>query len=206
MPKGMVNSSSIQVNWIAGYGNGKLYLAFTNQSDEDVVTNILLDQATSFVDPSKVYNAKLYVQNKPSGKMNVKNGSMELSVKAKGITAVVIDGVDVKTRFQHKLRSDLPKWRTNYTTVNFYDDRAVVFDFGTGLKSVYVWNESNDKNYVQTTLHYSVDGVKGKIVKRGYPYEYTVPLTDENSVFEYWFESLKEDGTIELSEKGRLHK
>ena len=206
MPKGMVNSSSIQVNWIAGYGNGKLYLAFANQSDGDVMTNIHLDEATSFVDPAKTYNARLYVENKPFGSMKIKNGSMELVVKAKGITAVIIDGVDVKTKFQHKLRSDSPKWKTNYTTVNFYDDRAVVFDFGTGLKSVYVWNESNNKNYVQTTLHYSVDGVEGEIVKNGYPYEYTVPLTDENSVFEYWFESLKADGTVELSEKGRLEK
>lgn len=206
MPKGMVTSSSIQANWIAGYGNGKLYVALANQSDEDIVTEISFDPETSSVDASRTYTARLYVQNKPAGEVTVKDGKVSLSVKAKGITAIIVDGVEVKTRFQHKLRSDAPKWRVNHTSVGFFEDKAVVFDFGEGLKSIYVWNESENEDYVSTTLHYAIDGKEGTIRKDGYPYEYTVLLSDEDSVFEYWFEGVAPDGSTVSSRKGKLER
>ncbi len=206
MPSGMVSTSSVQANWIAGYGNGKLYLALANQSDEDIVTEVSFDPMTSFVCPERNYVAHLYVQNRPAGSVVVKNGKARLSVKAKGVTAIILDGVEVKTQFQHKLRSDAPKWNVNHTSVGFYDDKAVVFDFGEGLKSVYIWNESENEDYVTTVLHYSIDGVENTITKTGYPYEYTVPLSDESSVFEYWFEALTPEGKTVTSEKGRLEK
>lgn len=161
---------------------------------------------TSFVCPERNYVAHLYVQNRPAGSVVVKNGKARLSVKAKGVTAIILDGVEVKTQFQHKLRSDAPKWNVNHTSVGFYDDKAVVFDFGEGLKSVYIWNESENEDYVTTVLHYSIDGIENTITKTGYPYEYTVPLSDESSVFEYWFEALTPEGKTVTSEKGRLEK
>lgn len=206
MPEGMVRTSSIQANWIAGYGNGKLYVALANQSDEDIVTDVTFDQATSSVSADKSYDAVVYNQNRPAGKTKVENGKVTLSVKAKGVSAIVVDGVEVQTRFQKKLRSDAPKWRINHTSVGFFEDKAVVFDFGEGLKSVYVWNESENEDYVRTTLHYSIDGKEASVTKTGYPYEYTVSLDDDDSVFEYWFEALTPDGRSVSSEKGRLER
>lgn len=206
MPSGLVASSSIQTNWIAGYGNGKLYLALSNQSEDDVVTELEFNPVSSFVDPAKDYEAKVFRQNKSAGKAVVQNGRITLPVKAKGITALIIDGVDVNADFQRRLRSQSPAWKVNHTSVGFWEDKAVYFDFGEGLRSVYVWNESETDDYVRTILHYEVNGKAGSMVKEGYPYEYTVLLEDDDTVFEYWFEAVKPDGTIESSDRGRLEK
>ena len=206
MPEGMVKSSSIQANWIAGYGNGKLYLALSNQSEDDIRTEIVLDPTSSYVDPSREYEARLFIQNKAAGKAVVENGKITLPVKGKGITAIIIEGVDVDADFQRRLRSESQPWKVNHTSVGFREDKAVCFDFGEGLRSVYVWNESETDDFIQTTLHYEVNGKAGSIVKNGYPYEYTVLLADDDTVFEYWFEAVRPDGTVETSERGRLEK
>src|SRR5205823_4125733 len=36
LPRGLLKSDSIQLNYLAGYGNGKLYLALANQSKQPV--------------------------------------------------------------------------------------------------------------------------------------------------------------------------
>lgn len=87
----------------------------SNQSEDDIRTEIVLDPTSSYVDPSREYEARLFIQNKAAGKA-------------------------------------------------------------------------------------------GSIVKNGYPYEYTVLLADDDTVFEYWFEAVRPDGTVETSERGRLEK
>jgi hypothetical protein len=45
MPKGLAKTDNVEVNYVAGRGNGKLYLALTNQSDQDVTTTLTLNDA-----------------------------------------------------------------------------------------------------------------------------------------------------------------
>ena len=206
MPAGMIESSSIQTNYLSGYGNGRLYVALSNQSSEKVRTTLTFDPSTSFVSKDKVYSAVLWKDNKPKGKVKVRNGQVTLDVSGDGITAIAIEGVDVKPSFQSRVGLPEGKWAHNYTSTGFEKDRAVVFDFGPGLISVYVWNEANNEKYEVTTLHYAIDGVWQEVTKSGYPYEYTIPLSDSNSTFEYWFEAVTPEGKTVRSKNGFLCK
>ena len=128
MPAGLVQVSDIQADYIAGYGNGKLYLALSNQSDRDIEVKVTFDPDGSFIDPGKEYRCKVWIQNLESGSAAVSGGEIMLPLKAKGITAVAIDGVDVKTRFQDKLQKGGGKWGKNFTSTGFENDRAVSFE------------------------------------------------------------------------------
>lgn len=206
LPAGLLTCSDIQANYLAGYGNGKLYVALVNQSDKAISTTVCFDPVKSFVNPSVRYTASLWKDNEPAGTVVVENGSVTLPVSPEGITAIAIDGVEVKTSFQWKLLADNGKWSKNYTSAGFCNDRAVLFDFGPSLRSVYVWNESDNSRYVSTRLHYAIDGVWAHEDKTGYPYEYTITIPDEATCFEYFFEAVKPDGTVHKSEKGIIHK
>ena len=204
MPVGMITSSSIQTNYLAGYGNGKLYVALSNQSPGKVRTTLSFDPATSFLSKDKVYKATLWVDNQPQGKVTVRGGQVTLDVSGHGITAIAIEGVAVKPSFQNQVGASDGKWAVNYSSIGFENDRAVIFDFGPGLKSVYVWNESNNEKYKATTLHYAIDGRWQSISKTGYPYEYTIPLPDDAGSFSYWFEAVTPDGKTVSSDEGHL--
>lgn len=206
MPIDLVDVSNIQVNYLAGYGNGKLYLALSNQSPDDLDVTISFNQEKSFVDPTRTYTVKLWKENKPAGKGTVKQGEITLPVKGKGITAMAIEGVEVEPKFQKKFFTETENWSKSHTSVGFENDRAVLFDFGDDLLSVYVWNEANNSRFVKTTLHYAVDGVWDKKEKISYPYEYTIELPKTAKKFEYWFESQTPSGLIQKSVNGELIK
>ena len=206
MPAGLLESSDIQANWFAGYGNGSLYVALVNQSDKAISTTVSFDPAKSFVDPSRRYTARVWKDNKPAGNAVVENGRITLNLSPEGITAIAVEGVEVKTSFQWKLLADNGKWSRNYTSTGFCNDRAVLFDFGPSLRSVYVWNEADNSRFVSTRLHYAIDGVWASEDKAGYPYEYTIAVPDDAVRFEYYFEAIAPDGTVCKSETGLLNK
>lgn len=208
MPSDIVKVSDIQANYLTAYGNGKLYLALSNQSDRDIEVKVDFDQEKSFIDPSLEYTCKVWSQNEPSEQLKVNNGSIVLPLMAKGITAIAIDGVDVKPAFQSIFgKENGPKWKKNYTSVGFEDDRAVLFDFGDALRSVYVWNEADNSRFSKVILHYSIDGEPEKtMIEIGYPYEFTVELTENAENFSYWFEGITPSGKTEKSGKGTLEK
>lgn len=208
MPSGIVSVSDIQANYLTAYGNGKLYLALSNQSDEDITVTVNFSPEKSFVNPEKEYACRVWRQNSETASSTVRNGCIELDVKAKGITAIAVEGVEVSTAFQKKLYAESEgKWNVNYTAVSFEDDRAVLFDFGEGLRSVYVWNEADNTVFRRVTLHYSIDGKEEiALSKTGYPYEYTIDIPDSASEFSYWFEGVTPSGETVKSEVGHLSK
>jgi hypothetical protein len=206
MPANLLEVSNIQANYLAGYGNGKLYVALSNQSAKDQDVTLIFNPDKSFVDPSKEYTVKLWKQNKPAGSATIKQGKITVSLKAEGITAIAIEGVDVHTKFQKKIFTPSEKWSKNYTSVGFEKDRAVFFDFGDDLLSVYVWNEANNSRFKKTTLHYAIDGQWEQKTKFSYPYEYTVEIPKSAKKFEYWFESTTPSGSVAKSKTGELCK
>ena len=204
MPKGMIALSDIQANYLAGYGNGKLYVAIVNQSSIARRITLRFDPATSFVDPSRTYRVRLWVDNRPAGFTTLKNGEIKLPLSGKGITAIAIEQVEVRPHFQAKFEISTSVWAKNYTSVDFENDRAVLMNFGKDLSSVYVWMEADNKRFRHVTLCYAIDGVWKEMQKTGYPYEYTVEIPDTANSFEYYFKAERPDGVWVNSRHGKL--
>ena len=202
MPAGIVHLSDVQANYICGYADGKFCLALSNQSDGDIDVTVSFDPVKSFVDPSRSYPCRVWEQNAETDAREVLNGRLTLRVKARGITAVSLDGVKVKTMFQSRLGHGTgPGWTLDHCSAGFFKDRAVLMDFGPGLRSVYVWNEADNTRFSRVVLHYSIDGAEERqIPKTGYPYEYTVEIPDGASSFSYRFEAFSSDGRRTVSE------
>lgn len=207
MPSDIVTVSDIQANYLTAYGNGKLYLALANQSDEDRTVTVCFNEKESFVDPSASYECRLWKQNIPSGTAKVENGRISLELPAGGITAIAIDGVDVQTDFQHKAyERDRKKWSVNYASAGMSGDKAVLFDYAPDLRSVYVWTQADEREISEMKLHYTTDDGKEKtVVKNTFPFEFTVQLPENASSFTYWLECVRKDGTAAVSEKAMLH-
>lgn len=205
LPAGLLSSSNIQANYICGYGNNKLYVAFSNQSKENIRTTIKFNPEKSFIDPAITYTAQVWKQNRKAGTVTIRNASVDIDIKGEGISAIIIDDVDVKTSFQKKIQNGREKWAKNFTHVGFENDRAVILDFGPELRNVYVWNEANNSVFSRTILHYAIDGKWSAIEKTSYPYEYSIELPEDASEFRYFFESYTPAGEKRLSRTGVLY-
>jgi hypothetical protein len=207
MPKGLLTSSNVQVNYLAARGNGKLYLALTNQSKEAVTTTLTLDKKLLKLVPGQVYSAKVWKDNKPSEGVSIANGEVTVDVAAEGITALAIDGLSITPVFQNKVMEKSLAWKTDTANLEFGGgSKAVLFNFGPDLQSVYSFTQATGETFKKVMFHYSCDGKWASTTKESYPFEFTVEVPRDTKEFRFRYEGTDKDGKTSTSEEGVLVK
>jgi len=205
MPKGLLTSSNVQINYLAARGNGKLYLALANQSKEAVTTTLTLNSGLLKLAPGQVCSAKVWKDNKPSGSVSMTNGEVTVEVSAEGITALAIDSLPVSPAFQSKLTENAPAWKKDSGELAFGGgSKAVLFNFGPDLQSVYTFTKATGEIFKKVTLHYACNGKWAAVTKESYPFEFTVPIPRDTREFRFRYEGTEKDGSTKSSEEGIL--
>ncbi|MDT8390066.1 MAG: hypothetical protein RRC34_06115 [Lentisphaeria bacterium] len=198
MPRGLVDVSTSEVNYIVARGSKSLCLAFCSQGFESGAATVTLNTklVPALADSTKT--ARVWVNNKPATPVEVVNGRFSIQVPAKGIVALVIDGVDVHPSFQEGF-ADLGEndvWRDAY--VEFADPaaRALVLNFGSAYRSLYVYLKDSKRDYASVRLYCTIGDRELKQVDNDFPWEFTVPLTADDKQINFVVEGTRPDGTV----------
>ena len=207
LPKGLLKADSLQFNYIAGRGNGKLYLAFANQSSNSVTTSISLNP--KLVVASGEHPCQVWTDNVSSSPMIAKDGHVRIKLTPKGITCLAIAGVEVKVGVQEAMldASSPPLSAESFATVNtaFGEVTATALRFGKGLTTVHVWLKAGPKQVRSAELNFNLDGVAKQLKCSEYPFELTVPVADGESMFECKVRAQTTDGTNQVSQPIKIH-
>lgn len=205
MPKGLLTSSNLQINYLAARGNGKLYLALANQSKEAVTTTLTLNSELLKLASGKVLSAEMWIDNKPSQRVKIMNGKVAVTVSAAGITAIAIEGISMSPGFQTKLREKTPPWKKDSANLAFGGgSTAVLFNFGPDLQSVYTFTQATGETFKKVTLHYACNGKWSSVTKESYPFDFTVDVPRDTDEFRFRYEGFAKDGVPESSDVGIL--
>ena len=189
MPSGLLDIDDIQLNYIAGRGNGKLYVALTNQSNEAIETKIRFDLDKAGLQADCNYGCQVWKDgHRASQDAIVSNGVVEVFVSPKGMTALAVVGADPITQFQGSFYSRGTPWTKDFSTVDFHDDQSFILNMGRGLVSAYFMTAANNEVFQDVTVKFRFDGGPWQSASRtGYPYEFTVEVPDEVGRIEYAF-------------------
>ena len=125
-----------------------------------------------------------------------------------GQTAVVIEGLKVTPKFQHKLlaaKAD-QAWKKDFAEIDYGNARAMILNFGPAAKTAYVYLQADDSAFKEVTLNYTVGEKKNAITDAAYPFEFTVPLPADASDFEFQLKGLTVDGRSPGSEAVTLQR
>ncbi|MCX6968239.1 MAG: hypothetical protein NTZ46_10780 [Verrucomicrobia bacterium] len=205
MPHGLLSSSNVQINYLAARGNGKLYLALTNQSKEPVTTTLTLNSELLDLKKGKVYSAKVWKDNQLAGTASVIDGQVSLIVSPDGMTALAIDGVTARPVFQAKVGESSTPWKKDSEELSFGGgSKAVLFNFGPNLQSVYSFTKATNEVYSKVTLHYACNGKWSAVTKESYPFEFTVEVPRDTDEFRFRYEAVTKQGGTDHSEEGIL--
>lgn len=202
MPRKMLKTGSIELNYIAARGNNRLHIALMNQSNEQVTTELILNPGVIGLDIGKTYKAALWRENTPANTTTLSNGSLNVIVQPMGITAVTIEGIMIKPKFQHKIQSlrESDAWKNDYASIDFAGAKAMILNMGSGLTTAYVYLQETDETLKQAKLNYSVGDRWQSQTDDEYPFEFTVPLDAEVDSFDFYIEGLKLNGAVQRSE------
>lgn len=197
LPSGLIDTGSIQLNYIAGYGNGKLYVALMNQSTNPVSSRLQLN--SNLVACAGTRTMKIRYNSGDEQRGSLTDGAATVDVSPLGLTTLVIENLPVETAFQK-----------NYAGVNLpavpsgcYDRKsgtpfgraeAMLLSFGKQISSAYVWLEASPEVLTSATLHYSTGGVWQTQTDTNYPFEFSVKLADNATPFQSYVDGVTTNG------------
>lgn len=208
LPRRLITSDHRQFDYVAGYGNGKLYLAFLNQSFADEEADIALDLAR--VDLSGVKAIQRWEQNRPTAPLALQDGRLRFRVPAKGIVALALDGARVNTTLQAKLfdpaaRPLGPKSFAR-TKASFGTVYAQLLSPGRGLTSAFIYTDALPDNTISATLRYRQgSGEWRELHDAIFPYEFSPPYAEGGGPLECVFLLETADQKIETAPAVTLH-
>lgn len=208
MPRGLVKSSNRELNHITARGADTLCLAFTNQSSAEEKAEIRLDTGLVPELSDRTLAARLWLDNEPGPAVPVVNGTFTLTVPAKGIAALVIDGVKVKPRFQEGFADLSPAdaWKSGHLEWTAPAARALVLNFGSAYRTFYFHLKNGKKDFKSLRLDYEIDGVAGTIADAAFPWEFTVPLGAKARKVRFKLVATRADGKTETFGPGVLER
>lgn len=205
MPKGVLACDNVELNCLTARGDGKLFIAFANQSNEDVAATATLNKTLIGKLAGRQKRAKIRQQNGAQESFLVDDGSFKISVKGRGITSVEIEDVEIIPAFQSRVlaRTGTTPWSPDYLEVPFGGARAMVLP-GVGNDNAYIYLQSDDAKFSVTTLHWAQSGSSGTIHDDAFPYEFTVPLDSAAAEFRFYLEGVSADGKTSRSKEAVL--
>lgn len=202
MPPKLVQLDSLQLNYLAARGEGRLYLAFSNQSDSAVEAVFRIDPAR--VDLGGRHECQVWIDNKPANPMFVEDGRGQIRVPAKGLVAVAIDNVGVKTAIQEAmLDKTVAPFAENSSKVfptRLGKVKATALSYGRGFSTVHIMVAAGKGEFEKVILTWTEDGETRRIERTTWPYEFTVPIADNAKVFDFSLEAGSEyTGPLQLT-------
>ena len=103
MPRRLLATSDVELNYLAARGDGELLVAFTNQSVRAVSAEITFNPELLPMLAGKSFTAEVWRDNRRTGEQTVTDGKTRIEVSPEGITALIVRGVDIRPRFQQQL-------------------------------------------------------------------------------------------------------
>lgn len=208
MPRRLVRTASVELNTLVARGAGRLYLACSNQSQEDVTTELTLNPSVIGAVSGNTYAVRVV---SPTGKATeLKNGRLTITVPAGGLTALEVEGLAVKPKFQDRLvgakASDA--WSTDYLELPWGGARAMILNFGAAASTAFLYLQDDDSKYKEVSLTYRIgnSGAETTVTDAAYPFEFTVPLPADATSFRFRFSGKGVDGATNASTHAELRK
>lgn len=205
MPKDLLKINNVEVNYIAARGKNRLYLAFMNESFDPVKAQVSLNG--EFIS-QRPYTIKTREENQGPRQSSLAKNVFEISIASKGITTVTIEGVDIVSKFQHKVMGEKDKnaWHKGFVEFNDPDGRAMVLNLGKTTKTVYVYLKNSKKNFTHVDLIYDLGQGQQRISDETFPWEFTVPIDADVMEFSFKIAGTENNGKEKISERIVLRK
>lgn len=208
MPRRLLSTSNVELNYIAARSDNELMIAFANQSKQDVASVIKLNKELLPMMNGADFKAELWQNNKRVGDINIVNGEFNIEVAAGGITAVIVKEIAIKTKFQHRILNKAnTSWRNDYYQSAFGHSKAMILNLGADLKTAFVYLQDDDNVFKSVTMAYKVDNEKFvSLTDASFPFEFTVALPSDSQSIIIKLTGVGRDGRLTESEVFKLSK
>ncbi|HET9445115.1 MAG TPA: hypothetical protein VFO35_02595, partial [Steroidobacteraceae bacterium] len=198
MPRRLVVTDDSQANYLTAYGNGRFYLALSNESNDARTVTVTLDRERIPYAMDRSYSARVWTDGKPAGQTAVLNGQVTLQLAPKGLTAIAVDGLPVFTRlhadyFDGEAQAAPAEngFRTDSTPVG--NVTAMFLSFA-GRRQFYLWTSASDEEVRAARVTFNDGKTERTLTDERHPFEFSVPTSERTA--DYQLQFIRNDGTL----------
>ena len=180
MPQHVLSGVDNELNYLMGIDGKNLYVSFSNQSKEKVLSTVTFDDKRVLLDPNREYEVEVIDAHGAKHSATLNHGALSVEVGPMGVRSYVIKNIDVKVDLHNKFFSTVNRWGKGGAAKGKYSGaHAYVIDFGEDLKETFVYIEDDDSKVSSVTFDVRFDGKSFTYEDKYYPFEYTCPILNE---------------------------
>ncbi|MPZ18219.1 MAG: hypothetical protein GEV06_09940 [Luteitalea sp.] len=208
MPKHIVSIGDPQINYLSGYGNGNFYLALANESPRRSQAEIQLNRDYLPYSVGKRYRVRVWHDGKVSDTIAAIDGRLTVPISPRGLTALVVEEMPVFTRLHDSYFDQATKplsaesHRVQATSLG--NVTGMMISMGRRETNAFVWLQASEKQITSATLHYRAGQSWASMVDDAHPFEFSLPIPDEEHAFEYYVELSQPGGGTARTTTTRL--
>lgn len=198
MPRRLVKTDDPQANYVTAYGNGRLYMALTNETAKARTVTASFDRERVPWVPGRAYIARVWRDGKAAGRVQVIGGRVTLPLSARGLTAIAIEGVPIFRKLQDKYFDGAiavagdRSYRTDRTPEG--ETTAMLLGFA-GARQFYLWSQASDQDVREVRAHIRSAAGQRTLVDQRHPFEFSIPAAQDANI-SYRLEFVRKDGRI----------
>lgn len=202
MPRRLLTTASVELNYVSARTDEHLLVAFTNQSEEEISSSVVFNTTLLPQLSGRTFQVEIWEENQKKGEGELVDGKIDIQVAAKGITALVVKDINVKPHFQYRFGDFTdPVWKHDYVETAFGRASFMILDMGKGLKTAFLYLRDDDSVFSQVSFAYKMDdGRFQSVTDHSYPYEFTLPLSSDVRVVYFQLTGIDREGQIRKSE------
>ena len=207
MPERLLKQENKQLNYLTGRKDNQLLIAFTNQTNKIQKSKITLNKdLLNTTRKSKI--SKIWVDNiAKSSQQKIEDYNFNVEVSPNGITAVLIDGINAKIKFQQKVLQPSKVISSDFKDLKLGKGRAMIFNLGEYAKKAFIYLEKDDAVFKKVTLTYKdFGGKEHQITDTQYPFEFTVDLNQNQKKFDFQLKGITVRDIIRTGDKQTIGK
>jgi len=175
MPKGLIKTDNVQVNYIAARGENVLCVALMNECDREI-RNVTIQLGL----PAGSYHASVWRDNqRETLKIAIIDGVAKISLSPKGITAIVIGDINVRALFQDKFQGTPSSERVitqKRIETPLGDAHATILSFGPELTWLYAYCAAERGDIKSAKLRVKLSNREEVLSDDEFPFEFSFPL------------------------------
>ncbi len=149
MPKDLIDFDSVELNYVSGYKSNTLYLAISNQDNQAVTSNVIINSKHL-----KLGETPKIKRLSPNGSFTLSDdGKLSVTLPEKGFLALKIqmDVVNVKIPSD---QSQAMNFKTPFLEIDEGDSRAFLLDFGSAGTHAFIHTRDDDTKLASLTVSY----------------------------------------------------
>ncbi len=200
MPKGLVTTDNVQVNYVAGRKDDVFCVALMNECDRPLAeVRVQLDRSRFAGNATGVFSGVAWVDGqRQSQAVVVENGSFRVSLPPKGMLAIRIQGLKAVPAFQHQLdAAPAPPGVTRQLripTAMGEELEAMVMSFGPELTWLYAFLRGEEGAAKSVTLAVTTGEGTRTLQDTAFPFEFSTPISATDGEVRLSFEIEDQSG------------